>query len=256
MGSPLLVTDNSVEAINRALNDISRQFPSSSGASSASIKAVSAAYTFTDSDGVTDLFVTTGVTNVTVTLARSATNKGRLVRIWKADSGAGEVVVVGNTTGSTTDLIDGYTAVYAGFRYQHCDIYQGGLTNFNVGQYIQVVPGEPSLGTPRIHYARLLNNYNPGATPTNLTLDISAQVPVGTKMIYGGFIQGYSPTLGRTAGAVDASGNFWIKQIMNVANRDDAKAGLVPVDSSRQIRFYWDNADWDGVYFDMFTYWV
>ncbi len=149
--STILSVKNDPKEIQRAeldlLSKINQVAASIPGASGSGIKSVTGSYTFTAGDGVTDLFVTTGASEAVVTLCRSAQVPGRVVRVWKADDGAGEVKIVGNTTGSVTETISGYAAVYAGLRYQHADIYQDGTTNFNVGQYIQPVALEPSGGT-------------------------------------------------------------------------------------------------------------
>lgn len=55
--------------------------------------AVSTTYAFTTTDGVEDLFVTTGSSNITVTLPAIASSQGRTIRIYKVDSGTGILTV-------------------------------------------------------------------------------------------------------------------------------------------------------------------
>jgi hypothetical protein len=183
VAAPILVANAGVEDINRALLDLSSRLPSASGASASSIKSVTSDYTFTATDGIIDLFVTTGASAVTVTLGRSAANKGRVLRVWKADSGIGEVSIVGNTTGSTTETVNGYSSVRAGLQYQHCDIYQDGTTNFLIGQYLQPVASEPSAGSPHPHYAVILTT-DPAVT-TMQTLALPAAVSGVAKRVRG-----------------------------------------------------------------------
>jgi hypothetical protein len=181
--SPLLVTKTGVEDINRALNDLSQKIGSDP---SASIKAVSSSYSFKANDGLFDLFVTCGTNDVTINLDRSAANKGRVMRVWKADAGVGEVVVKPNGT----ETINGYATVRAGLQYQHCDIYQDGQTNFLIGQYTQPVASEPSLGTWHDVAAPvdawLLNQVVAAGTWYTVTFPVGAgagYVPVGTKKV-------------------------------------------------------------------------
>jgi hypothetical protein len=188
VAAPILVANAGVEDINRALLDLSSKLPSASGASVSSIKSVTSDYTFTPSDGLIDLFVTTGSSTINVTLGRSAANKGRVVRVWKADSGTGEVAIVGNTTGSTTETINGYSSIRAGLQYQHCDIYQDGVTNYLVGQYLQPVASEPSAGSLHLYpenniTTRIAINGAAVAAGWSAAIDCSSFVPVGAKAI-------------------------------------------------------------------------
>jgi hypothetical protein len=163
------------------------------------IKSVTSNYTLTASDGVTNLFVTTGANSVTVTLGKSSLNKDRIVKVWKTDSGAGEVKIVGNTTAGTAETVNGYSAIYVGLQYQHADIYQDGTTNWNIGQYIAPVASEPSLGTPHPHYYQFSAAlYNQAATTANTWYTVTiAGLTAGVKAI---FIVGYC-TSAAAAGA-------------------------------------------------------
>ena len=60
--------------------------------------AISADYTITDDDDVQHIQVTTGASDVTITLPTLADNPLRLLYITKVDSGAGEVIIDGEGT--------------------------------------------------------------------------------------------------------------------------------------------------------------
>lgn len=224
--STLLPQTNDPKDIQKGILDlldkINKVAPST-GASGSTYKSVSASYTFTSSDGITDLFVTTGATSVTITLDKSS-NGPRTVRIWKSDSGVGEVVVIGNTTGGTTETINGYANVIAGLRYQHCDIYQDGQgNNFLVGQYLQPVSGERSLGTDHITsdanrtVSMVVNTSTNTAGVWSAAVTMTG-VPVGARAAY---CQLYMATVGSrvaveaatgyTLSDITAGGNQWLK---------------------------------------------
>lgn len=241
------------KAILDLLDKINRLATSIPGVSSAGMKTVSANYTFTPTDGVTDLFVTTGASTVTVTLGRSVDNPGRFVRIWKADSGAGEVKITGATTGATTETVDGYAAVYAGFQYQHADIYQDGTTNFNVGQYIQPVAGEPSLGTDHYHPSQYAAEVYTNTSPTALTfytVTVSG-LPAGTKKInITGWALGATPSgevLWRPYGCTDTFVQSYHRTLGMIpfANSYVKLHGEVTVDSSGRFQVAAGLADID-----------
>lgn len=124
----LLPQTNEPQEIQKGMLDLLDKInavaePASAGA--ASVKNITADYAVTPGDGVYDLLVTTGATTITVTLDGTA---NRTLRVWKLDSGAGEVKVIGCTLGATTQTIDGFAAVYVGLRYQHVAVYQTGKT--------------------------------------------------------------------------------------------------------------------------------
>jgi len=70
-------------------------------------KAVTAAYTFTDTDGIEFLLVTTGATAMTMTLPTAKDNTGRTITIRKMDTGAGKITV----DGEGSETIDGNLTV-------------------------------------------------------------------------------------------------------------------------------------------------
>jgi hypothetical protein len=229
---------------------------SGSSSSSSTYKSVSAAYTFTKSDGISDLFVTTGSSDVTITLDKSS-NGPRTVRVWKADSGAGEVVIQGNTTGGTTETVNGYTTVRAGVQYQHCDIYQDGKgNNFVVGQYLQTVALEPSMGTPHPCSDANLSTTALVDTGTNTAGTWSAAVtmtgrPTGARAGYchvsiakgsAAPILSVAPATGITLSDI-STGNNWRKYVSIRSPSSGAGAGYggtmvwIPIDSNGQFKW-------------------
>lgn len=67
------------------------------------INAVSNAnYTIIDTDGYRKISVTTGAVNRTITLPTAANNEGREITVYKADSGAGMVIISGTVSGDST----------------------------------------------------------------------------------------------------------------------------------------------------------
>lgn len=170
------------KAILDLLDKVNKIAEAQSGSGSG-LKSVSTGYNFTATDGVTDLFVTTGSATITVTLDRSARNVGRLVRVWKADAGTGEVKVAGAVVGTTTETISGFASVYVGLQYQHADIYQDGTVNFNVGQYIQPMAGQPAWGVKHTDTQVLVSGVDP-ATTTDQTVTCST-VADGSTAIFG-----------------------------------------------------------------------
>jgi hypothetical protein len=227
---------------------------SGSSSSSSTYKSVSAAYTFTKSDGISDLFVTTGSSDVTITLDKSS-NGPRTVRVWKADSGAGEVVIQGNTTGGTTETVNGYTTVRAGVQYQHCDIYQDGKgNNFVVGQYLQTVALEPSMGTMHPHYVDLGISSTPAVG--YYTVDLSAIVPVGTTSVY---IMCYHTSVAANrflAAYTDSTPTPALPPVLaycQTANSSSAASGFVKLTSSRTF-VYRASAALVGAAMHMFFY--
>lgn len=66
--------------------------------------AVSADYTITDNDGCETIVMTTGASTRTLTLpAAASTNKGRRIKMLKADSGAGTAAFSGTISGSSSN---------------------------------------------------------------------------------------------------------------------------------------------------------
>lgn len=86
---------------------------------SLSVILVSANHTIGDTDGTATVMVTTGASNITVTLPASANNVGRVLNVIKADAGSGEVTVAsadniaGTASVTLSDQFDG-TSVLAG----------------------------------------------------------------------------------------------------------------------------------------------
>ena len=99
----------------------------------------------------------------------------------------------------------------------------------------QPVAGEPSWGTPHLHYVQALST-NPA--DTNITeLDLSAYVPVGTKGVIG-WMQSDSTTANDNVYILNAAGTeFYGRVIHEVANIFNSAMFISPVDSARKI--YW-----------------
>ena len=251
--STLLPQTNDPKDIQKGILDlldkINKVAPST-GASGSTYKSVSASYTFTSSDGITDLFVTTGATSVTITLDKSS-NGPRTVRIWKSDSGVGEVVVIGNTTGGTTETINGYANVIAGLRYQHCDIYQDGQgNNFLVGQYLQPVSGEPSLGTWKDIAAPTAGDVYLNASPTagtwyTVTFTVGSaagNVPVGAKKVKVS-VRGQDAIPGSShwfyrpygSGAAQINARIFLGLAGNATNVSSGCQAELPIDSAGRV---------------------
>jgi len=215
---------------------------SPAAASGQSIKSVSEDYYFGIDDGVTDLFVTTSSGTVTVYLDKSSRNIGRVLRVWKADAGTGEVKITG---WNGTESISGYANVYVGLQYQHADIYQNGTTNFNIGQYIQPVAGEPSCGTPHVKSVTLVNNVDP--TTSSSVIVTCSDAPVGS-MAIGGMYSFRSSSVGDYINITDMGGVVYGQAIIQVANQYMYGTFMVPLDSSRQFRYQPNSASIDSIY--------
>lgn len=68
------------------------------------INAVTGAnYTILDTDGYSDIHVTTGASDRTMTLPAAANNSGRRIRFLKVDSGVGGVALSGTISGSSSN---------------------------------------------------------------------------------------------------------------------------------------------------------
>ena len=65
-------------------------------------------YTILDGDGYSDIDVSTGVSDRTITLPTLAANQGRVIFITKTDSGAGDVIVDGE---GAEIFLDGSTTI-------------------------------------------------------------------------------------------------------------------------------------------------
>ncbi len=116
----------------------------------------------------------------------------------------------------------------------------------------QPVAGEPSLGTAHPHSALILNNYDPLASG-NYTVDISAQVPVGTTRVW--VEMDFSSTVAdREGGMVNAASNYCFRGNVAVANGHVACAGYAPVSSTRTVTFYFDHSGINAVYARMLWY--
>ncbi|HXK36976.1 MAG TPA: hypothetical protein VJ553_05345 [Candidatus Paceibacterota bacterium] len=251
--STLLPASSDITETRKAILDLLAKINQIAGSDSSAgggMKSVSTSYTFTPDDGVTDLFVTTGAATITVTLDRSSRNSGRVVRIWKADAGAGEVKIAGNNTGGTAETISGYTNVYVGLQYQHADIYQDGTTNFNIGQYIAPVAGEPSLGTKHwVAYASrsttpIVDGTVTAANTWSNAVTVSV-APTGAKAMYcrcyrAGQTNPDGLFFEAASGVTLDTGALWYRKYPGVfAPAGGTSEGMVwiPLDSNKQFKF-------------------
>jgi len=82
---------------------------------------VSANYTVLDTDEYLHLEVTTGASNITITLPTLADNADRVLFVTKIDSGAGTVIV----DGEDTETINGDTTLVILFQYSNAQIKAG-----------------------------------------------------------------------------------------------------------------------------------
>jgi hypothetical protein len=121
--------------------------------------------------------------------------------------------------------------------------------------YAEPVPSEGSWGTFHQHVYNLVTNYDPASTPTNLTVDCSSQVPVGTKGIFA-VLFGMSATAGRSLQVASGGALGYIYIRSQVANIHITGSGYVPLTSSRTFVITADNADWSQVYCDMTGYFI
>jgi hypothetical protein len=93
-------------------------------------KVVSSAnYTVTDVDGFEHIDVSTGASDRTITLPTAADNAGRRLRVAKTDSGAGAVIV----DGESAELINGFATINMRSQYDHINIRCNGTKWFVEG---------------------------------------------------------------------------------------------------------------------------
>ena len=83
--------------------------------------AISADYTITDIDGVQHLQVTTGASDITVTMPTLADNPVRAIYVTKVDSGAGTVII----DGEGAETISGEITKTIVFQYTTAQIKAG-----------------------------------------------------------------------------------------------------------------------------------
>ena len=87
----------------------------------ASIKTTSADYTILDDDHYTEVWITTGASDITITLPTLADNADRKIKIRKVDSGAGTVIV----DGEGSETINGETTHTIYNQYGWADVIAG-----------------------------------------------------------------------------------------------------------------------------------
>lgn len=109
-----------------------------------SVLSASSNYTVTTTDGVSVVSMTTGASNVTVTLPAVASSGGRILTIKKIDSGAGTITITpngGTINGNTTNVL---TA-----QYSWITMYCNGANWFvtSVFDYLQGSANEIAAGT-------------------------------------------------------------------------------------------------------------
>ena len=118
----------------------------------------------------------------------------------------------------------------------------------------QPVAGEPSVGTPHVHYAQL---YTGDPADTNWhSIDLTAQVPVGTKAI------DIEASIQETAGVSrllsisNASGGTAFRRARTISSQQGYCGGLMPISADYKIWWYVDNADVDNVTINMVAYYI
>lgn len=120
----------------------------------------------------------------------------------------------------------------------------------------QVVASEPSLGNPHPHYKLLVNNASPGAGYA--TVDVSAEVPVGTKMIYVN-VQHTTAAAGRRVTCYTDStptpARGPVNAITTVASVVATGSGLVILAADRTF-VYGTSGALAGLYIEMHEYWI
>jgi hypothetical protein len=138
------------------------------------VKAVTAAYTFTDTDGVEFLLVTTAATAMTMTLPTAADNTGRVITIRKVDTGAGKITV----DGEGAETIDGNATV--GIWY-----VSNFLTLLCTGTGWIIVGAPDPILHPRDTTSHLVsNNLAIVAASWTAAQDASSHRPVGAKTLW------------------------------------------------------------------------
>jgi len=98
--------------------------------------SVTANYTFTDSDKIKTLFVTTGASTITATLPTAADNLYRVIEIIKIDSGSGKVTV----DGEGAETINGNATIDLFLQYRGIRI-----KSYGTGWYIVDVMGADGI---------------------------------------------------------------------------------------------------------------
>lgn len=96
------------------------------------LSSVTTAYTVKNDDKAGVIQVSTGSTTVNVTLPSAASNKGRILTIYKTDAGSGKITV----TRAGSDTINGYTSTDIGTgavnQYDYLTLVSNGASQWNV----------------------------------------------------------------------------------------------------------------------------
>lgn len=99
-------------------------------------------------------YVTTGASVITATLPAAASNSGKRLTFKKVDTGAGRLIIDGNSS----ETIDGYTTVEVAFQHDVIDIICDGANWHYVGQHYQsfsdTAPTITSAGTSPSGFVR------------------------------------------------------------------------------------------------------
>jgi hypothetical protein len=114
------------------------------------------------------------------------------------------------------------------------------------------VDGEPSLGTPHPHNYQILDNFS-HAVGTH-TIDVSAQVPVGTKAIS----ITYVATSPAVAGQIEIQTIAGLIQIESIAGSASwfGGGGIVLLDSAYTFNMVVKNQNLTTIYMWMTVYWI
>jgi hypothetical protein len=120
--------------------------------------------------------------------------------------------------------------------------------------FVQPVAGEPSGGTPHLHYANILNTDPAGSAWASI--DLSAQVPVGTNAIFV-YCAIQSATSGRELYLSNATGGtVYARMAVSGANNRTWAGFMVPISSDRKLWWWVDNADVSLAYISMTMYFI
>lgn len=112
------------------------------------VSAKSANYTVLDNDGIRVFLVTTGASDVTITLPTPADNTGRIYEFKKVDSGAGRLLI----SEETSETIDGFSTIVVPLQYDCATICTGPtshsvLNKTSTGVWTAFTPSWSNIGT-------------------------------------------------------------------------------------------------------------
>lgn len=113
-------------------NVVNLEFADDLTAGNNEVRAESSNYTVTDSDNARYIFVTTGASNITITLPTAADNTNRALTVKKVDSGSGTVIV----DGEGAETIEGASTYVIRYENEFIDTVCTGSAWQIVNRYI------------------------------------------------------------------------------------------------------------------------